>query len=401
MKRLNSFQIWRPPHVGAVASLAVLAFTLTGAAQPEQWLEYHTSREPKGYRWLDLSTNPPPKVTLPKLEAGAFFGCWSNALEKTSGRWFCLDRVAKRGLCDRLFFDCNGNGRLDDETPAKVTRREEREAFFEPVKLVFKGEDGPISYHLICRFYQFQKQRAELLIGAGGWYEGNVNLAGKKRRVQLVDNTVNGVFNDRGRNPYECDRLFILSEKEDRKPGRREFARYLGKYLEVDGQLLEIEVASDGAFLKVRKAEGVKFGTVRVPETISEFEAFGENGDFVRKPEKGQFSLPAGEYRVNDWTIARKDDKGGNWTLSAGGFTKAADFTVTPESPVELPIGEPVRAFLQANATKRGVAFSLRLLGPLGESVSIMRGSYRPRAPRLQVASLKSSFRSTNTFEYG
>ena len=71
-------------------------------------------------------------------------------------------------------------------------------AYFEPVKLVFKGEDGPISYHLIVRFYQFGQERAQLLAGAGGWYEGKVTLAGKKRRVQLIDNTVNGVFNDSG-----------------------------------------------------------------------------------------------------------------------------------------------------------------------------------------------------------
>jgi hypothetical protein len=385
----------------ALAALAGLAFALTAAAQPEQWLEYHTGTEPKGYRWLELSTNPPPNVALPKLEPGALFGCWSNALDKTAGRWFCLDRIAKRGPCDRLFFDRNGNGRLDDETPVKCTKREERESYFEPVKLVFKGVDGPISYHLIGRFYQFEKQRAQLLIGAGGWYEGNVNLAGKKRRVQLVDNTVNGVFNDQGRNPSDCDRLIIMDGKEDRESGRREVARYLGKYLEVDGQLLQIEVAGDGAFLKVKKAEGVKFGTVRVPENISEFVAFGKNGHFVRKPEKGQLSLPVGEYRINDWTINRKDEKGGSWTLSGRSFTKAGDFTVTAEATEELKIGEPVRALLQANESKGGAAFSLRLLGQLGESVEIMRGSDRPRAPRLQVASLQGTFRSTNTFEYG
>lgn len=375
------------------ATLAAALFALTALAQTEQWLEYHTSKEPKGYRWLDLSTNPPANVALPKLEAGARFGCWSNALDKTAGRWFCLDRVARSGPNDRLFFDCNGNGRLDDETPVKCSRREDNESYFEPVKLVFKGEDGPISYHLICRFYQFDKQRAQLLIGAGGWYEGNVTLAGKKRRVQLVDNTVNGVFDDQGRNPSDCDRLVVVGEKG--------VDRYLGRYLEVEDQLLEIEVAGDGAFLKAKKAEGVKFGTVRVPENISEFVAFGKNGHFVRKPDKGQLSLPVGEYRVNSWIINRKDDKGAAWQLSGYGFSRVADFTVAEASPAEMQIGEPVRAVLQANETRTGVAFDLRLLGSLGESVQIMRGQDRPRAPRLQVASLTGTFRSTNTFEYG
>jgi len=69
---------------------------------------------------------------------------------------------------------------LDDESPVKCIRREDNESYFEPVKLVFKGEDGPISYHLICRFYQFDKQRGQLLTGrAGRWYEGNVTLAAR------------------------------------------------------------------------------------------------------------------------------------------------------------------------------------------------------------------------------
>ena len=375
------------------AALAACLFAFTALAQPEQWLEYHTGAEPKGYRWLELSTNAPAKVPLPKLQTGASFGCWSNALEATGGRWFCLDRSRKSGPCDRLFFDRNGNGRLDDESPVDTLRRDGNTAYFEPIKMVFKGEDGPISYHLIARFYQFDKDRAQLLVGAGGWYEGMVTLAGKKRRVQLIDNTVNGAFNDQGANPSDSDRLVIVGDKG--------MDRYLGRYLEVEGQLFKIEVARDGAFLKLQKAEGVALGAVRVPETICDFTAVGECGHFVRKPAKGGFTLPVGKYRVHGWTIDRKDDKGTAWKLSGYSFNKAAGFEVATGNATVLEIGEPVQAALQATESMGRVAFNLRLLGTSGESVEIMRGSERPRAPRLQVASLAGAFRSTNTFEYG
>src|ERR1035441_8364901 len=49
---------------------------------------------------------------------------------------------------------------------------------------------------------------------------------------------------------------------------------------DLDGQFYQIEVARDGAFVKLQKAENVVLGQVRVPETISEFVAFGENGHF-------------------------------------------------------------------------------------------------------------------------
>lgn len=393
MQFLKTNRAVRPLPANALAALVALAFTLTAAAQKEQWLEYHTGTEPKGYRWLELSTNPPPNVTLPKLTSAAYFGVWKNSLESNEGRRFCLDRAARSGPYDRLIFDANGNGRLDDDAAVACQSRDDNSASFEPAKLVFKGEDGPISYHLICQFYQFDKDRAQLLVGSGGWYEGSVELAAKKRRVQLVDNTVNGVFNDTSTTPSDSDLLIVLGDKG--------VSRYLGKYLEVDGQLLQIEVARDGAFLKAQKAEGVQFGKVRVPETISEFVAFGKNGHFVRKPEKGELSLPGGDYRVNSWTINRKDDKGAAWKLSGSSFTKAGDFTVEAEAPVELAVGEPVRAVVQATEAKSDVSFGLRLLGPLGETVDIMRGNERPRAPRIHVANLTGTFRSTNTFEYG
>jgi hypothetical protein len=264
-------------------------------------------------------------------------------------------------------------------------------AYFDAIKVVFKGEDGPVSYHLLARYYQFGKEDARLLVGAGGWYGGNVTLAGKKRRLQLVDHTVNGAFNDVGTDPSASDRLIV--------EGEQGFSRYLGRYLEADGQLLQLEVAKDGAFLKVKPAEGVAFGAVRVPETISEFTAVGEMGHFVRKPDRGEFKLPVGKYRVYAWEIARKDDKGAGWKLSASSAGPAGDFTVESSQATTLAVGEPVYAAVEVVEAKKDLHFGLRLLGQLGESLEIMRGAERPRAPQLQVAG--DGFKATRNFEYG
>ena len=66
--------------------------------------------------------------------------------------------------------------------------------------------------------------------------------------------------------------------------------RHLGKMLEVDGQFYNIEVARDGAFIKLQKAENVVLGQVRVPETISEFVAYRRE-----RP----FRAQAGERRIH------------------------------------------------------------------------------------------------------
>jgi hypothetical protein len=186
--------------------------------------------------------------------------------------------------------------------------------------------------------------------------------------------------------------------------------RYLGKLLEVDGQFYQIEVARDGAFIKLQKAENVALGQVRVPEAISEFVAFGANGHFVRKPSKGEFTLPAGQYRIADWKINRKDDRGAAWELSGYGFNDSARFEVAAAKPVSLEVGEPMRAVMEigeaiappgTKQTGGDHIISLRFQGHYGEMLQVLKDGQRPRGPRLTLTSLDGTYRYTNTFEFG
>jgi hypothetical protein len=377
-----------------------LAFTLLSAslapgsarAQSEQWLKYIFTSEPKAYRWIELSTNAPTGVALPQLQAGALFGCWTNELD-ARGRWFALDRSVKTGLQNRFFIDRNGDGRLADEAPLVASVRDENSATFAPVKLVFKGEDGPLSYHVIPQLYQLEKDRIQLLLGSGCCYEGTVSLGAKKQRVQLIDQNVNGVFNDLGDEPRNGDRISFLNTEEP--------DRFLGQYIEFEKQLFALEVARDGAFVKIKPAADVRLGKVRVPEDLVQLVAAGKMGHFIRKPDQGECTLPLGKYRVEGWRIERKDAQGSKWFLSGYGFGPRANFEVVPDAPAVLKPGDPIRTQLSASETKGQFAFSLRMLGSLGESVEIYKGETRPRAPQLLLTSSEGTFRSTNTFEYG
>src|ERR1035437_2809322 len=382
-------------------ALAAMTLATTALAQKEQWLDYHVSTEGRGYRYLNLTTNPPPNIKLPKLSGQAYFAQWTTPLDP-AGRWLCLDRTKKSGLYDRVYFDSTGNGRLDDKTPVGTSRSDQYTAYFEPVRVVFKGEDGPITYHLILRFMQYGAGEVNLLASSGGYYAGKVDIGGKKRSIELIDGNVNGTFNDRSADMSDSDRVMVEGDKVGE--------RYLGKMIEVDGQFYQIEVARDGAFIKLQKAENVVLGQVRVPETINEFMAFGENGHFVRKPVKGEFSLPVGKYRIQEWKIERKDEKGAAWELSAYNFNDSARFEVAEAKPVSLEVGEPMRAVMEAqepqtrpgsrDVTKQ-LMFSLRFQGRYGETLQIMKGNQRPRGPRLTPTSLDGTYRYTNTFEFG
>ena len=341
---------------------------------------------------IKLTTNAPPDLKLPKLNARPYFAHWTTPMDP-AGRWLCLDRTKKSGLYDRVYFDSAGNGRLDDKTPVGTMRTDQYAAYFDPVRVVFKGEDGPITYHLVLRFMQYDMGDPMLLTASGGYYSGKVDLGGKKRRLELVDGDVNGTFNDISDNPSDCDRVTIEGDKESE--------RYLGKMIEVDGQFYRIEVAKDGAFVKVQKAEDLSFGKVRVPETLSSFVAFGANGHFVREPAKGEFTLPAGKYQILSWLIDRKDAKGARWELRGYSFPDSSAFQADAAKPALLEIGEPVRAKLSSSEAAGEVRFSLSFLGRAGESVQFQKGNESPPGPKLALVSLDGTYRTTNNFAFG
>ena len=381
------------PHISFRASLALLLLAGSALAAPEQWLKYHLSQEGRAYRWVDLTNKAPVGVALPKLDGTAYFARWKTPMDPSGGRWMCFDRTRKAGPWNRIYFDSNGNGRLDDETPHVSKRTDTYSAYFEPVRVVFKGEDGPTTYHLLFRFMKYDENDVRLLTQSGGWYEGSVELAGKRREVKLIDNNVNGVFNDRSLTPDDADRIEIGNTESG--------SRYLGRLIEVDDQMLEIEVAKDGAFIKTTPAKDLQFGEVKVPEGITSFAAVGEVGHFIRKPGKGAIKLPVGAYRLYEWSQDRKDDKGVEWGLAGSDFGEAANFTVAADKSAALKIGEPVRVSVDAAESRSEVRFSLKVQGALGETVDITRNGQRPVAPKLVIASADGSYSKTNSFEYG
>ena len=377
--------------VQILSMAAVLAACASAAAaENDQWLQYRVTGEGSGYRWLELSSQAPAGVALPTLQGKALFAKWTTPLDP-KGRWACLDRTRKSGPPNRLYLDRNGDGRLADETPIEPRQIDAYSATFEPARLVFRREGGSSTYHLNLRAMRYSEDDARLLVSSGCEYFGKVTVGGKKVSLRVQDRNANGTFNDISDNPEECDGVLIEGGG----------SQMLGQFLEIKDQLFALAVAQDGSRFKVEPARDVKFGKVRVPEAIAEFSAVGRPGHFVRKPAKGEFTLPVGDYRVNAWRIDRKDAKGVAWTMSGQGFGETALFRVQADQITTLNVGEPLQVALTASERKGGVTFSLKMKGALGESVTLLKGQQQARPPQLLLASQTGTYRATNSFEYG
>jgi hypothetical protein len=365
-------------YICLAVGITILILTSAARAQDEQWLQYHSEREAMQIVGemtrsnLRLTSDKPQGVELPDFKTEEpFFTSWSTPMVDSGKLWIAVDRSAEKGRWDQLYIDSNVNGHLNDETAIKAYRTEQYYTYFGPVKVVFEGEDGPLTYHLNFMFYESEETR-RLYVSPGCWYEGDITVAGVKKYCMLIDYNGNGTFSDKSMNSSQCDRIRI-GKKGTRDTG------YVGNYIKIDDVLYHTEIARDGAYIKLSKADDVKFGSVRLPETITEFSAGGENGLFTFKPENAVGSLPVGKYRVNSWTIERKDEKGKRWELQGEYFSEKGDFEISEETEVSLEVGEPITGNLQVrfNDETENYEFEKSIRGPLGEYVTLTRGGQR------------------------
>jgi len=365
-------------YILLTVGISLLVLTSPVGAQDEQWLQYHSEREAERIIGdmtrsnLRLTAEKPQGVELPDFKTEEpFFANWSTPMVESGQLWVALDRTTKQGRWDQLYIDSNVNGHLNDEKPVKAYRTEQYYAYFGPVKVVFEGEDGPLTYHLNFSFYE-SGDTQRLYVSTGCWYEGDITVAGAKKYCVLIDYNGNGTFNDKSLNSSQCDRIRI-GKKGTRDTG------YVGNYTEIDDVLYHTEIARDGAYIKLSKADDVKFGTVRLPDTITEFSAGGENGLFTFKPENGTGSLPVGKYRINSWTIERKDEKGKKWELQGRYFSEKGDLDISEGTEVSLEVGEPITGNLQVrfNAETENYEFEKNLRGRMGEYLNLTRGGER------------------------
>jgi len=387
-------------HIWLILGISVLSLTSAAAAQDEQWLQYHSAREAEQIlgatrsRVLELSAEKPAGVQLPQFEGqNQLFAKWSTPMVKNGYLWILLDRTHQYGLYDSLYIDSNADGHLNDETPVAAYRMEQYNAYFGPVKVVFEVEDGPATYHLNFRLYGYDDNR-RLYASSGGWYEGSITVEGQKKHCVLIDHNANGTFDDKSLDAQECDRIRI--GKKDAQD-----TRCAGNYVEVDGVLYRPEIARDGAYIKLTKAEDVKLGNIRLPESITEFSVAGENGLFILKPENGVASLPVGRYRINDWGIERKDEKGSSWKLQGSGFSEKGEFDIAQDRDTELSMGEPVICRLDASERDSTHSFSQELSGRRGERIELTRNGAQPTAPKLRIRNKDATYDRTFSFQYG
>jgi len=166
--------------------------------------------------------------------------------------------------------------------------------------------------------------------------------------------------------------------------------------------LYRTEVTRYKAYINLELPEKGPFGNIRLPQMITGFAAVCEKGRFVCKPQDGVIKLPVGEYRIDYWSIVRKDNEGNNWKLRGCEFQPEKGlFKVSETEEAELTIGEPIISTLNALDKDGMHYFRHEMKGQLEERIVLTCNDERPQAPKIFIKSEDGTYNWTSDFRYG
>jgi len=384
-----------------VCACALLAMASAVQGQETQWLQYRSSADASrldawsSSRELEALSERPPGVELPEFKCDRpLFAQWKTEMVPAGFLWLAMDKAKGKGSYDLLYLDSDCDGSLADETAIAPHRTDQYRRQFGPVKIVFPGEDGPITYHLNVTRYTYSGDRAGIRAAAGGWYEGRVTLEGKSLRFLLLDFNSNGAFNDLSLHFSDMD-AFRLQSGDDL------LVRAVGKYMSHAGKLYRMEIPRDGGSVRFVLAPGLPMGQVRTPPGTGHVAFLGPMYHHRTDPDENDLcQLAAGTYTVEYWNIERKDAMGKVWTMSARESENARPIEVKAGETVDLSIGDGTRADLETTKSGKSYTFKLKLVGTLGDNVRIAPKDGQS-SPRLTITSADGKYSRPQVFTYG
>lgn len=348
---------------------------------------------PSGYQRITLSATPDSKLKLPDFKSSQpLFG--KVELGDVS-RWLALDvRNTSDPFYTVAYFDSNGNGDLTDDTPVSGTcdpvqpNSTYRSSRFSAVNTSATVGQTQLPYRFSLYAYYYGRMENGRLLditnqlqcmaqGACG-YMGEFELDGKKYKVLLGDQNINGRFGDvavqpngsfySGGVPYLTGDQMYLAEG-GRDPNSDD-GLLLGEKLVLRDKVFNVSVDTAKqeltleptteplSDLKLSQAPDKMLlvqnaGLVSTPqsEMSGSYSPVKETtaGAVMLFAPGTQVKLPVGTYRLQTYSLSRSDEQGDNWTLAANGSTTPV--LVKAGGAADLVYGEPYKPEVSGRIT--------------------------------------------------
>lgn len=276
---------------------------------------------------------------------------------------------------NRLYLDSNGNKDLSDDPVIDGTFDGEEGEYCHTsfpsvdITIELEGKSLPYSFWPYVSYSYFgdygrpdkelKKEHIDenlrFVFRSNCFYSGEFELDGRSYSVALGDSNVNGRFNDRF--PAKGSPLEELVRAHARSPvfsgndhfylavGRQpEFrdAQVSGDLLLVSGRLFDVSISTADSKLTLTPI-GENLFTMTLPMATERMTLYTKDGAhcvMMYRPGT-RIALPAGEYRLLDYAVTRKDRQRDEWLLEAVATNDSPPVTVDAGTRSSLRFGEP------------------------------------------------------------
>mgnify|MGYP001626353542 CR=1 FL=1 len=360
--------------------LMLLLTSCAAMAQDKQIvpLRYELWWDERSFWFIGKELTTPGNAKLPPLNNPKFF----SSKFADSERLFAVAEEEGELI---LVADTDGDNDLTDEKVFRLRQRGYHRVFGPiPMKIRVNGK-------IVVRHIGVRVDREEdgsltpYLIVASRW-KGTVQWDGKSVPVTILDANADGLVN-------KDDFLFLGDEFEGR---RLPVSGRLG----IEGRFFRFHVPPTGEHLVIEPIQ-VKSATVQVRGDEASLTLEDNDGRWTLDGRNGKVSAPAGEFRLLEVTVSRKDSQGRNWVLTAAAYGPAAPRLNVSEHGASLEI-EPLKVELIYNRKGDEVEFSLDIKTANGMSLRGLTVDNRlPPEPKLQLKALNGEVIAEPQFHYG
>jgi len=306
---------------------------------------------------------------------------------------------------DTLYFDTNGNKDLTDDE--KVTYRNQKDGrrTFGPIKALIGRGKKQRRYHFGLEVDIDDECQMHYHLRSNCCYEGKVKVGPVTRKVMVVDNNVNGFFNDKYfmlRSPGRDVLLIDINNNgtfETRSGFPREAFPYTD-YIHVDGKYYVPEIARDGRRLKFTEIEPPPMGTFKTnrKEFSITLERENDGGIFNLAGRDFTAPLPAGEFEIEAVYFKKEDAAGNVWEMDGSArYSTEKELIVIKQGEVTQCIFGPpftVELSYRKREEKNGYSFWVNMTGGGKEVYSIRKNGKEISPPDVKITSADGAYRA-------
>jgi len=329
------------------------------------------------------------------------------ALRVSGGiRW----AVSLPGEAPALLVDTDNDKDFSDEKP--LTGNAEGSSIDFGTVDIALGNRGTVTVRLIGNAQKPGDAPRYMLTVPGAYRTGTVKLAGKSYALALLDNSMNGRYDDAfdvsvGQNGTDGLGLDLNANGTFDPPrglaGPFE-VMLLGKRLRIQDAFYSVAVAADGSSITLKRIEP-GYGTLDFGRQAKQFMAYSDYGVTVGSTgADGTARLPAGKYSFLRIAMTKTDESGEAWQLTMSDppeALKAVD--IRKGGTTRVAIGPPLAAKVDIRQRGRQAYLGLLLKGRAGEQYvpGVTKAQRRLPPPQFTVLGEDGQEVYSGTFEYG